>query len=468
MLNYQKSESNNKKMIELKKIKVKNFKCFSEEVELGLSKLTLLTGANSTGKSSLMYSVLGALQSSRFPLEYSANGRFVNMGNYKEMVFGHDNTLPIEISFSLLENGVPFDIETVWINGEMNDQAALYNFSAHSIDFDFSIIKNSEGHEDEYTLSLDYRPKQGDDKNGFLLNLLLDDMRQIADYYKSENQSEDFFKEIIESYHKRTTVKNVLLKYNGKSGSCPDNPRATFAFSIVSKLVIDAIHHYQDRMNFISSYRLPAERIYLEESLENGKIQASGKGFVNQLLRWRESDRQYYETLIGVMRTMGILYDIEPERVGGGQFRVGVTIHKSGPKALLSDVGFGISQLLPVIVGDIELGKESTLFAAQPEIHLHPNAQANYADYLVGQVNKGKNYIIETHSEYILNRLRLAIVKGQLKEDDIRVYYLSQELDSTKLFPVQFTKSGQILGAPKDFFETYMMDVMNIAMEAVE
>jgi predicted ATPase len=165
---------------------------------------------------------------------------------------------------------------------------------------------------------------------------------------------------------------------------------------------------------------------------------------------------------------MKVLYDIEPERIGGGQFKVDVTIHKDGPKALLCDVGFGISQMLPIIVGDIELGKESTLFSAQPEIHLHPNAQANYADYLVGQIAQNKNYIVETHSEYLLNRIRLAIVKGQLKEEDVRVYYLSQERDATKLCPVVFSKNGQIVGAPSDFFETYMIDVMNIAMEAVE
>ena len=55
-----------------------------------------------------------------------------------------------------------------------------------------------------------------------------------------------------------------------------------------------------------------------------------------------------------------------------------------------------------------------------------------------------------------------------MNEDDIRVYYLSQDQDSSRLYNVRFTKSGQIIGAPKDFFETYMIDVMDIAMEAVE
>jgi predicted ATPase len=257
------------------------------------------------------------------------------------------------------------------------------------------------------------------------------------------------------------------MKLRGNSFSCYDDVQALIAYSQVSEIIRQRIKSYKSRMNFISSYRLAGERIYLEEDLENSKIQASGKGFVNQLLHWRESNRERYESLVSAMRSVGVLYDIEPERIDGGQFRVRVTVHKEGPLASLSDVGFGISQLLPVIVGDIELGEGSTLFTAQPEIHLHPNAQANYADYMIGQLNHGKNYVVETHSEYLLNRIRLAIVKGILKEEDVRIYYLSQEKDSTKIYPVQFTKTGQITGAPKDFFETYMIDVMNIAMEAV-
>lgn len=453
-------------MIQLSNIKISNFKCFSEEVNLELKKLTLLTGANSTGKSSLMYSVLGAFQSPQFPFNYSANGRFVNMGNFSEMVYGHDVSLPIGISFTLDEDGFPFTIDTVWTNNEDNEQITLSKYEAHSDIFDFSIRPKEDGDGTEYLLSLDYRPHHNLTRKIHNLDMMLSDLYRVAEIYKNSVKNEDITKELMAGYEQRTTVEDVLLKVVDKTISCGENVRATVAFGVVHRLIMDRIKHYKDKMNFISSYRLPGERTYLEESLDNGKIHASGKGFVNQLLVWREKNRKNYESLIGAMRSMGVLYDIEPERIGGGQFKIGVTIHKEGPTALLTDVGFGISQLLPVIVGDIELGDGSTLFAAQPEIHLHPNAQANYADYLVSQLDK-KNYVVETHSEYLLNRIRLAIVKGKLKEEDIRVYYLSQERDASKLYTIRFTKSGQILGAPKEFFETYMLDVMDIAMEAV-
>jgi predicted ATPase len=109
----------------------------------------------------------------------------------------------------------------------------------------------------------------------------------------------------------------------------------------------------------------------------------------------------------------------------------------------------------------------STLIVAQPEIHLHPNVQAKLSDYFVRKVkNQNKRYIIETHSEYLLNRLRLLIVKGEIAADDVAVYYFENSKKGTSKHTIEFTKDGQIKNAPKGFFDTYMMDVMDIALQA--
>ena len=111
---------------------------------------------------------------------------------------------------------------------------------------------------------------------------------------------------------------------------------------------------------------------------------------------------------------------------------------------------------------------QNTFLSLLPELHLHPSVQANLGDYFITQMAKGKNYIIETHSEYLLNRLRLGIVKGKLKESDVRVYYFSQIDGDTKKYEIKFHADGRISGAPEDFFETYMIDVMNIAMDSIK
>ena len=74
----------------LTKISIENFKCFQNEIDIDFGRLTLLTGANSSGKSSIIYSVLGSLQSGEFPFQFSTNGKYVNMGDFKEIVHDHN------------------------------------------------------------------------------------------------------------------------------------------------------------------------------------------------------------------------------------------------------------------------------------------------------------------------------------------------------------------------------------------
>lgn len=104
--------------------------------------------------------------------------------------------------------------------------------------------------------------------------------------------------------------------------------------------------------------------------------------------------------------------------------------------------------------------------AYQPEVNLHPSTQAKFGDYLVKQINHGKRYVIETHSEYLMNLLRLSIVRGTISEGDFNVYYMRQEGGKTHIHRVKFKKNGLVEGAPQDFFDTYMIDVMDIAMSS--
>jgi len=124
---------------------------------------------------------------------------------------------------------------------------------------------------------------------------------------------------------------------------------------------------------------------------------------------------------------------------------------------------------MPIIVADLQLPKKSTLMVAQPEIHLHPSIQSAFGDYLVKQVKeKQKNYIIETHSEYLLNKIRLKIVKGEIAKEEVSVYFMEHNGEEAKAHKIIFNEDGQILNAPENFFKTYMMDVMDIAVNAAE
>jgi predicted ATP-dependent endonuclease of OLD family len=112
----------------INKITLKNFKCF-KETEIHLPKITLLTGANSSGKSSLPYAILAVFQSKNFPLYFSPNGKYVNMGDFEEISFNHleDNEIEIDIFITSLYSGKTF-FKTSWITDDIANKMPVLNY----------------------------------------------------------------------------------------------------------------------------------------------------------------------------------------------------------------------------------------------------------------------------------------------------------------------------------------------------
>ena len=104
---------------------------------------------------------------------------------------------------------------------------------------------------------------------------------------------------------------------------------------------------------------------------------------------------------VDVKSEKSIMYQIL-FRLGGSKTREAVTI---------ADVGFGVSQLLPILVLGIRSDESSLLLLEQPEIHLHPKLQANLADFLLTLAEQGRRLIVETHSDHFINRLRRRIAE---------------------------------------------------------
>jgi len=227
------------------------------------------------------------------------------------------------------------------------------------------------------------------------------------------------------------------------------------------------VNEVDNNINFINSFRLFPERTYYETTKTDLKVGKFGEDYVNQVILWETQKAKEYNELIKVMKNLSLLDDIKSKRLNGGRFEIIVKVTNNSLPVSLNDVGFGISQFLPIVVADLQLREESTLFVAQPEIHLHPSVQAQFGDYMVNRINQSReNYIIETHSEYLLNRIRLAIVKKEIAREDVKIYFFQNYGEDTQTHQLEFTTDGQILNAPEDFFKTYMMDVMNIAVNA--
>ena len=356
----------------IERIALKNFKCF-KEVDISFSKITLLTGENSSGKSSLIYGVLAPLQSvnphnNSFPLHLSLNGKYVNMGGFEEVAFNHNLYEKIEIDITIIiANGVN-QFKTSWEFNKISQSPSLHYLKINNSEQQTEIEKQED---------LSYA---------------------IKIHYKNPENHENF--EFYDCDDSLNMLKLDLCQLDGFD----DTNYSDIPTYIYEELI--------DEFNFISSFRSTPDRTYYQ-SIANNKVDKFGGGYIDQILDWNDNQSLKLYELIAILKDFKILHDIKPQRLSGGRFEMKVKVKNRSKWESLNDVGFGISQFLPVIVADLQLLYDSTLILSQPEIHLHPSVQANLGDYLVKQVKeRRKNYIVETHSEYLLNRMRLLIVKG--------------------------------------------------------
>lgn len=456
--------------MDLEKIKIENFKCFHSQTEIELGKITLLTGANSSGKSSIIYSILGSIQSGEFPFQFSTNGKFVNMGDFREIVYNHDKKGEIKLGFTF-KNGSIQEINTIWKEDIVNNLPKLYQLKAKSEYFDLSITYKSK----KYIVDLKYDPSKDpqykifspENYKKFITNItgLIGENKPNPNK-KIENEKD--FGLILEEMTKPQDFKGLEIEESlfGKNIlSKKGNVKLQQIFEIVAK----TFNNYDKNINFISSFRLHPDRGYLETSKAELKVGNDGNGYLDQIMYWENKTPKKFKELLTILQELNLLEEIKPKRTDGGKYDLLVKTKKNGIFTSLYDVGFGISQFLPIIVADLQLPKESTLFIAQPEIHLHPSIQSSFGDYLTNQIKvNSKKYVVETHSEYLLNKIRLSIVKGEINQDDVKIIFVDNQGEKNILHKIVFNKSGQILNAPENFFKTYMMDVMEIAINASE
>ena len=134
----------------------------------------------------------------------------------------------------------------------------------------------------------------------------------------------------------------------------------------------------------------------------------------------------------------------------------------------LTNVGVGVSQVLPIIVGSLLAPKGSCLIFEQPELHLHPKVQARLADFFLALGFGGKQCLLETHSEYLVDRLRLRI--AQARGDDVakqvRIFFTQKSEGVTTCTPVVVSNYGAALQWPQDFFDQSQREIEAIVKAA--
>ncbi len=130
-----------------------------------------------------------------------------------------------------------------------------------------------------------------------------------------------------------------------------------------------------------------------------------------------------------------------------------------GPRRNLIDVGYGVSQVLPVVMELLREDAPDMFLLQQPEVHLHPSAQAALGSLFCQVAGAGRQLVVETHSDHLMDRVRMDVRDGAsaLKPDDVSILFFERKDLDVHIHSLQIDEEGNILDAP-DSYRAFFMD----------
>ena len=174
--------------------------------------------------------------------------------------------------------------------------------------------------------------------------------------------------------------------------------------------------------------------------------------------------KELKERLIEFGRSSGLFTDIHVKGFGksvGDPFQLQIKVR--GPRANMMDVGYGVNQLLPILVRSFTVPRRTTTLMTflmqQPEVHLHPKCQAELSSLLIGLVKRqGHSFVIETHSDYMVDRARIEIMNGKILPEDVSLVYLEPAGNHVKVHNITFDEQANLLGVPPGYREFFLKE----------
>ena len=188
-----------------------------------------------------------------------------------------------------------------------------------------------------------------------------------------------------------------------------------------------------------------------------------------QLMRIQATDKKRWETLKARLVEFGkrseLFQNIEIKKIGrslGAPFQLKFKVR--GPSSNITDVGYGVSQILPILVYilDPDIAKRHQInfsLLQQPEVHLHPRAQAELSSLLATAASQGgRAFVVEMHSDYMIDRARIEIRKGNIRPEDVSLIYFEPKGNVVKVHNISFDKIGNMEGVPPHYGEFFMTE----------
>lgn len=441
----------------LHRLCLSNFKCW-ETAELSFGKITGLFGVNSSGKTSfgqLLLLLKQTQESTDRGLALQLNGRFVRLGAARDVIFGHHESriLGFKLEFEGPENfrlpdgrgGAARKIENAG-NRSINARLAINQGAFRSTHLSYG-VGNA-------------RFELVRDKNG-----------QGPFALQADTPEREFF-------FRRSKGRPPKLGGPVKSYRFPDSARIGFLNSSFLSDLEAAFESALNRFYYLGPLREVPGRDYLWERSQPADIGEKGERSIaaviasqafgiNQNLGKRKWKRPLAYILSHWFRHLSLLDSFEVAEIaeGSNRFEVSVRAIDSRANVLLTDVGFGVAQVLPVLTLLHYVPEGSTVLIEQPELHLHPLAQAELADVIIHAATYRRvQVIVESHSEHLLLRLQRRIAETargaqskdldhvvQISAEDVRLYFCRRTQGRSQIEELTLDEYGSIRNWPHKF-----------------
>ena len=159
---------------------------------------------------------------------------------------------------------------------------------------------------------------------------------------------------------------------------------------------------------------------------------------------------------------MGLARNMDVQRDVNKLYRTIIT-NNDGLAVDLCQMGFGLSQILPIIVQGLLLNRGETLIVEDPDVHMHPLVQALLVDFFIDLVEHGRRVIVETHSDHLVTRLRRRLAENMISKDIVNLSFVVNEGRGSEYRFINMKQDGSFVDRlPKGFLDSQENDFMEM------
>lgn len=453
----------------LTRLELHNFKSWRDTGSIELAPVTAFFGANSSGKTSILQSLLMLRQTVENPdrNQTLALSGLADLGTYRDIIYGHEEGSPLAISLEW-QSEEPVEVFNII-------ERARKKSSVIEVSNDLSLkalidIRSAQATVRDMTYAV------GDTSFSML--------RKADNEYELASNRYDF---------KRTQGRAWPLPHPTKFYGFPDQVRLYYQnASFLSEIEFE-FETACRKIRYLGPLREDPKREYIFSGGAPRDVGIRGELSIGALIASQIAERKISRGWTGPnhsrrlrripieqviaqwLSELGLIssFDLESLDDRGTVYRVNVRRRPKSTPVLLTDVGFGVSQVLPVLVLLAYAQDGDTLILEQPEIHLHPAVQSGLADIILETaLTRNIQVILESHSEHLLTRLQRRIAEARfgnhlrVESADVALYFCNQTDGQSTLAQLEVDLFGNIANWPEEFFGDPLAD--RIAMLEAE